>query len=35
MWHSGFEENDLNPCGDWVPDSLGGAAFIPNNMGTV
>lgn len=33
VWHSGFEENELKPCGNWVPDSLGDTAFIPNNIG--
>jgi hypothetical protein len=33
VWSQGFEENRFTPCGNWVPDSLGGVAFIPNRMG--
>lgn len=33
VWSIGFEENKFTPCGNWIPDSLGGVAFIPNRMG--
>ena len=33
VWSKGFEENKFTPCGNWIPDSLGGVAFIPNRMG--
>lgn len=33
VWSKGFEENTFTPCGSWMPDSLGGVAFIPNRMG--
>lgn len=33
VWSVGFEENEFTPCGNWVPDSLGGVAFIPNRIG--
>jgi len=33
VWSQGFEENKFTPCGNWVPDSLGGVAFIPNRIG--
>lgn len=33
IWSSGWEENTFKPCGDWVPDSMGGAAFVPDRMG--
>jgi len=33
VWSNGFEENKFTPCGQWIPDSLGGVAFIPNRIG--
>ncbi len=28
-----FASNKFTACGNWVPDSLGGVALIPNRMG--
>lgn len=33
VWVYGFETDKFIPCGNWVPDSLGSAKFIPNNIG--
>lgn len=33
VWSPGFETNKFNPCGNWIPDSLGGTAFVSNRIG--
>lgn len=33
VWSLGFEKNNFVPCGNWIPDSLGGAPYLPNSMG--
>ena len=33
VWTPGFEMNQFIPCGNWVPDSLGGAAFNSDRIG--
>lgn len=33
LWTGGLEHNEFNPCGDWLPDSLGGVPYIKNRLG--